>query len=85
MDEAFRNILRNHQERLKQLKGTYVQPEESEELDAARAAFGLSGELTKDLIESRFKELVKKHHPDKNGDREIFQALVIHRETLLGL
>ena len=78
----FQDILMGHRQRLKEPK--YFQPEESEELEAARAVFGLYGLLDKDLINNKFRELVKQHHPDKNGDREIFQNILKHRSVLIG-
>ena len=56
----------------------YVKPLERKALDALH----LSEKATKDDIKARFKELVKRHHPDANGGdkrsedklREIIQA-----------
>ncbi|HLI11060.1 MAG TPA: J domain-containing protein [Alphaproteobacteria bacterium] len=35
--------------------------------DQALAVFELSGPVTLERVKSRYKELVKRHHPDKNG------------------
>ena len=81
MNRMFQDILRHGGKRT---RTEYLQPEDSEELEAARAVFGLYGNLSKELIEEKFRVLVKIHHPDKNGDREIFQNILRHRSVLMG-
>lgn len=48
-----------------------------------REVLGLQGEgfISIDVIESRFKELALKHHPDQGGDPDKFRELLAARET----
>jgi len=62
----------------KERPGRKLKPLEAKSMDA----LGLDASATKDEIKARFKELVKRHHPDSNGGdraaeeklREIIQA-----------
>jgi hypothetical protein len=48
-----------------------------------REVLGLSGSgfISVEVVESRYKELAMKHHPDKGGDAEKFRALVAARDA----
>jgi len=48
-----------------------------------REVFGITPGVnaTVDLVESRFRNMVQLHHPDKGGDREAFEKLVQAREA----
>lgn len=39
--------------------------------------------VTKRMLESRHRELVKQHHPDMGGDRNVFERVMRARETAL--
>ncbi len=43
--------------------------------------FGEQQDVTMAEIESAFRELAKKHHPDVGGNPEVFQQIVAARET----
>ena len=47
-----------------------------------REVLGVGGEgfISMDVVNSRFNELVKKHHPDMGGDRVKFEAVVEARK-----
>jgi hypothetical protein len=40
-----------------------------------------AGRVTAEAIDSRFRELVQKHHPDKGGDADTFREVVAAREA----
>jgi curved DNA-binding protein CbpA len=44
---------------------------------------GIEGAATLDLVESRFRALIKVHHPDQGGEkeRETFERIVQAREA----
>lgn len=48
-----------------------------------REVLGIEGAATFDLVESRFRALIKVHHPDQGGDkeRETFERIVQAREA----
>jgi len=48
-----------------------------------RETLGLQGEgvISIEVVESRFKELARKHHPDVGGDAEKFRELVEARDA----
>lgn len=48
-----------------------------------REVLGIEGAATLDLVESRFRTLVKVHHPDQGGEkeRETFERIVQAREA----
>jgi hypothetical protein len=48
-----------------------------------REVLGIEGSATLDLVESRFRALVKVHHPDQGGEkeRETFERIVQAREA----
>ena len=48
-----------------------------------RESLGLEGEgfISIEVIESRFKELARKHHPDAGGDPEMFRQIVAARDA----
>lgn len=48
-----------------------------------REVLGIEGSATIDLVESRFRALVKVHHPDQGGEkeREAFERIVQAREA----
>ena len=48
-----------------------------------REVLGIEGAVTLDLVESRFRALVKVHHPDQGGEkeREQFEKIVQAREA----
>jgi hypothetical protein len=48
-----------------------------------REVLGIEGQATLDIVESRFRNLVKVHHPDHGGDkeRETFERIVQAREA----
>lgn len=46
-------------------------------------AFALNAQLTRDDIETRYRELVKRHHPDKGGDAVTFDRIVKARAAAL--
>ena len=43
---------------------------------------GLKNNATKSEIKSSYRSLVKKHHPDKGGEKERFLAIQVAWETL---
>ena len=54
------------------------------ELQIAAMAFGLYPEFTRADIETAFRRLARKMHPDVGGTHEAFQNLVYQRDLLLG-
>jgi hypothetical protein len=40
-------------------------------------------EVTPKMVESHYRELVKLHHPDKGGDREVFERVMRAREAAI--
>jgi hypothetical protein len=46
-----------------------------------REVLGIEGEATLELVESRFRALVKVHHPDLGGKRDDFEKLQQAREA----
>lgn len=50
---------------------------------AWRDVLDIQGSVTADEIESRFRQLARKHHPDAGGDRENFEAIVQARNDAL--
>lgn len=48
-----------------------------------KETLGIQGQPTRDLIESRFRALVKIHHPDTGGDRDEFEKIAQAREAAL--
>jgi len=39
--------------------------------------------VTRKMIESHYRELVKQHHPDMGGDREDFERVMRAREAAI--
>lgn len=53
------------------------------ELDQALEVFGLKiGELTPEIVQTRYRELAKKRHPDAGGTNESFSELQAAHEVL---
>ena len=48
-----------------------------------REVLGIETNPTLDLIETRFRSLVKVHHPDAGGDRQKFEEIMQAREAAL--
>jgi hypothetical protein len=48
---------------------------------AWREVLGIEGAATLELVESRFRTLVKVHHPDQGGDRNKFEEITQAREA----
>lgn len=46
-----------------------------------REVLGIEGTATLDLVESRFRTLVKVHHPDQGGNRDKYEEIVQAREA----
>lgn len=46
-----------------------------------REVLGIEGQASLDLIETRFRALVKVNHPDQGGDRKKFEEIVQAREA----
>ena len=51
--------------------------------ETARAVLGVSAEATRNEIESAYRQLARKHHPDKQGSREYFELIQVSKELLL--
>lgn len=52
--------------------------------EEALAVFGLDGDADRDLVKKRYRQLVRKHHPDRGGDPERFRQVQAAAEQLLG-
>jgi len=46
-----------------------------------REVLGIDGTPTLELVESRFRNLAKVHHPDQGGDREKFEQITAARDA----
>jgi hypothetical protein len=53
------------------------------EIDEAYKILGLSNGANEEEVNSSYKELIKKHHPDKSGDSEFSYSLNEARDTLV--
>ena len=51
--------------------------------DSARAVLAVTPEATRSEIESAYRQLARKHHPDKSGSREYFELIQVAKEILL--
>ena len=47
----------------------------TEEIDKARRLLGLGIDATLDEVKEAYRELAKKHHPDRNGSAENFTRI----------
>lgn len=56
---------------------------EDDDVITSRAILGIHGPYNKLMVNEKFRIASKKNHPDKNGDRAVFQALVNARNILL--
>jgi hypothetical protein len=45
--------------------------------------FNLIETVTRKMVESHYRELVKQHHPDMGGDREAFERVMRAREAAI--
>ena len=55
-----------------------------ENRDAALAVLGLEGNENREEVTQRYRQLVRKHHPDRGGDPERFRQVKEAAEQLLG-
>jgi hypothetical protein len=53
------------------------------EIHAAASAFGLSAGYTRGDVDSAFRRLARKAHPDVGGTHEAFKILIAQRDLLL--
>ena len=53
------------------------------EIEEAYKILGLSNEANEDEVNSAYKELIKKHHPDKTGESEFSYSLNEARDTIV--
>lgn len=56
---------------------------EEDEVLTSRTILGIHGPYNASMVNEKFRIASKNNHPDKNGDREVFQALVNARNILL--
>lgn len=56
-----------------------------ENRDAALAVFGLDGDADRQEIKQRYRQLVRRHHPDRGGDPERFRQVQEAAEQLLAI
>lgn len=56
---------------------------ESEDIQMARAILGIHGPYTREMVNDKFRMVAKTVHPDKQGDREVFQRLIKARDDLI--
>lgn len=45
--------------------------------------FHLFEAVTRKMVDVHYRELVKLHHPDKGGDREVFERVMRAREAAM--